>query len=175
MVFHLVICLNHYRRLKPIIINTKDHGIPQNRERLFIVGIKKCVAKESFCIPSKKPMQPLTNFMLSTRVSNILPRANAQKVIDNSGLSLADNNVIACAGYGNYMKDLCPTITCSTPLYLTKYKRYLTPKELLLLQGFPKSFIQVVSNHQLRKQVGNSMSVNVLKDIFDQIFKTTNV
>lgn len=77
-----------------------------------------------------------------------------------------DNNVIACAGYGNYMTGMCPTITCSTPIYLTKYKRYLTPQELLLLQGFRRDFVQVVSDHQLRRQAGNSMSVNVLVAIF---------
>lgn len=41
--------------------------------------------------------------------------------------------------------------------------------EYLKLQGFPISFKQVVSDNQLKKQLGNSMSVNVLKELFKSI------
>lgn len=41
----------------------------------------------------------------------------------------------------------------------------MTAKEFLCLQGF-KNFKQVVSDRQIYKQAGNSMSVNVLKEIF---------
>jgi site-specific DNA-cytosine methylase len=45
-------------------------------------------------------------------------------------------------------------------------------QEALLLQGFPKSFKQVVSNHQLHKQAGNAMSVNVVQNILKNLFTT---
>ena len=50
-------------------------------------------------------------------------------------------------------------------------KRKANVKEYLSLQGFPKSFKQVVSDRQLKMQVGNSMSVNVLVKLFKCIFK----
>jgi hypothetical protein len=43
------------------------------------------------------------------------------------------------------------SLTSSGSNYILNYKRYLTGKEALLFQGFPKSFKQVVSNHQLHK------------------------
>lgn len=49
--------------------------------------------------------------------------------------------------------------------------RKLTPRECLRLQDFSESFKQVVSDSQLYKQAGNSMSVNVLEMIFRQIEK----
>ena len=56
-------------------------------------------------------------------------------------------------------------------LWCVPMHRYATIKEKLSLQGFPKNFKQVVSNTQMSKQIGNSMSVNVLKCLFKSIFK----
>ena len=55
------------------------------------------------------------------------------------------------------------------------YNRYLTTTECLLLQGFSVNFIQDVSKMQMYKQIGNSMSVNVLKELFKVIFKITDM
>ncbi len=49
--------------------------------------------------------------------------------------------------------------------------RKLTPRECLRLQDFPDDFLQVVSDSQMYKQAGNSMSVNILEMIFKQIEK----
>lgn len=156
------------------VLNTNDYGIPHNRERVYVIGILKKFQRQPFQTPRRIKMRPLYMFMNDTRVHNVTPKKNARKVIERFNLSLSDNNVIACAGYGNYMKDMTPSITCSTPLYLTKYKRYLTAKECLQLQGFSKTFKQVVSDRQLRRQAGNAMSVNVVKSILKSIFKATN-
>ena len=59
--------------------------------------------------------------------------------------------------------------------YLVKYKRSLTPRECLMLQGFSKRFKIVVSKTQAINQAGNAMSVNVLKAIFRNVFKCTNL
>ena len=118
----------------------------------------------------------MDDFIIDKTISNIRINNNGLKIINKFKLSkesLLLNNVIACSGFGNYMLNICPTLTCGTVYYLTKYKRYLTPDECLLLQGFSKDFKQVVSNTQIYKQIGNSMSVNVLKVIFDKIFNCT--
>jgi len=65
------------------------------------------------------------------------------------------------------MVNLSPSLTTTHPHYHTKYNRYLTPRECLNLQGF-KDFTQVVSNTQIYRQIGNSMSVNVIKEIITQ-------
>ena len=43
-----------------------------------------------------------------------------------------------------------------------------------MLQGFPEDFKQVVSKSQLKKQLGNSISVNVLEAIFKEYFTRSN-
>ena len=44
-------------------------------------------------------------------------------------------------------------------------------KKYLRLQGFPDNFHQVVSDNEFKKQIGNSMSINILENIFLNIFK----
>ena len=62
-----------------------------------------------------------------------------------------------------------PCLNTVNGLWCVPKNRYATIKERLMLQGFPTNFKQVVSDTQLNKQIGNSMSVNVLKCIFKKI------
>jgi len=161
------------------ILNTRDYGIPQNRERIFFIGIRKDIQKENmiYTTPDKLQIKPLDDFIIDKTISNIRINKNGLKIINKFKLSkesLLLNNVIACSGFGNYMLNICPTLTCGTVYYLTKYKRYLTPDECLLLQGF-QNFIKVHSNTIMFKQIGNSMSVNVLKVLFQKIFEIINI
>jgi len=76
---------------------------------------------------------------------------------------------------GEVAKDgVCPTITINSWEHncALNYKnriRKLTPRECLRLQDFGDDFIQTVSDSQIYKQAGNSMSVNILEMIFNQI------
>ena len=38
------------------VLNAKDYGIPQNRERLFIISIRQDIAKSNFCFPQNVPL-----------------------------------------------------------------------------------------------------------------------
>ena len=60
-------------------------------------------------------------------------------------------------------------------LYNIKMKRYASNKEYLLLQGYPLNYNIIVSNNQFTKQIGNSMSVNVLIFLFKNIFQTVKL
>ena len=64
---------------------------------------------------------------------------------------------------------ICPTISASNNLWNVKLSRYANIKENLLLQGFSKNFKQIISKSQLKKQLGNTMSVNVLKCLLENI------
>jgi len=57
-------------------------------------------------------------------------------------------------------------------LYNFKLNRYANINEYLKLQGFLQNFKIKVSHNQFKKQLGNSMSVNVLINIYIQIFKS---
>jgi DNA (cytosine-5)-methyltransferase 1 len=159
------------------ILNTKDYGIPQNRERIFIIGIRKDIQKEntSYKTPEKLQLRPLDDFILD---KNIYINTNIPKTIQNKLDKIKNQpNYICCCSTFGYMKDICPTLTLSGCKYMfhSTYKRYLTTKECLLLQGFPSTFINTVGDVKLCNQIGNSMSVNVLKVLFQKIFEISNI
>jgi DNA (cytosine-5)-methyltransferase 1 len=158
------------------ILNTKDYGIPQNRERIFIIGIRKDVQKENttYTTPEKLPMRPLDEFIIDKTICNTNICKSLQRNLDK--INHEKNCIVTPFNYYFPIKYISPTLTTkSSDYYLTTYKRKITSKEGLLLQGFPLTFIQVISNTQMFKQIGNSMSVNVIKSLFQKIFQITNM
>lgn len=153
------------------VLNTKDYGIPQNRERVFIIGIKDLVF--NFEWPEKTELDDIYNYIDNTDIHS--------KTIPNYILKcnyldkIPKYSVFVDFGFKNfYPKNAGEYTSCllaghSSNLWCVKYNRFCNVKEWLSLQGFPTDFKQVVSNTQMKKQIGNSMSVNVLKEIFKKI------
>ena len=158
------------------ILNTKDYGIPQNRERVFIIGIRKDIQKKGsvYTTPEKIPMIPLDDFIIDKTVHYTVVHKCLQKNLDK--INHVKNCIITPFTYYCPIKNISPTLTtqCSK-YYLTSYNRKLNIEDVLQLQGFPINFIQNVSKTQMFKQIGNSMSVNVLKVLFQKIFKITDM
>ena len=160
------------------LLNTKDYGIPQNRERLFIVGFLTSKMKRKFELPRPVATRKLDDFLLDKTknndriglTSNVLGRLR-EKGVDVLKI-IGQQYVISTNMYIRCVKDLSPTITTEKRHFLVKYNRNMTPVECLMLQGFPRDFKVVVSDTQLTKQAGNSMSVNVLKHLFNTILCT---
>lgn len=155
------------------IYNTKDYGIPQNRERIYIIGILKSKQKKEYKKPKTKTGKPIKDFILDTKVYN--PKS-IPKTMEKHFKEITNNEMVFCA-FGNFGRpsrnNIVPTLT-SKKHYIQNYKRYLLPKEALLLQGFPKIFKQVVSNTQLNNQAGNAMSVNVIQVILKHLLNITS-
>ena len=147
------------------VLNTKDYGIPQNRERVFIVGIKKSL-KKKFKWPEKKKMESLKKYIdwKDTRKDVLTERQKNQIKIINPNSYFIDIS-FNFHKYPNADK-YSPCLITISSLFNYKLNRYANINEYLKLQGFPISFKQVVSDSQLKKQIGNSMSVNVLKELF---------
>jgi DNA (cytosine-5)-methyltransferase 1 len=148
------------------IYNTKDYGIPQNRERIYIIGVLKSKQKKEYEKPKAIKCKPIKDFILDTTVYN------ENDKFYNKNLKTFNKNNIIISSYGQFgtsMINMSPTITTSNRHYIQNYKRKLLPKEKLLLQGFPKSFKQVISDTQLKKQIGNAMSVNVVQVILEHL------
>ena len=148
------------------ILNTKDYGIPQNRERIYIVGCK-C---EDFEWPEKIEMNDLKNYV-DNEDHNTTELA---KFCKTEFKKLPLNSIYVDLGFikTNKYKNsnlYSPCITKSSRLWSVTNSRYANMKEKLLLQGFDKSFKIVISKTQFNNQIGNSMSVNVLKCLFEKI------
>lgn len=173
------------------IYNTKDYGIPQNRERIYIIGLDKSVFKQKFIKPKPIPLEINVMDLVDTRLGpnttfgeltehklDILEELLKNGKIDDLNEPWSVNLNVSSSKRTNPMKYICPCLLAGNGgdcvYYLTSIRRRYTPKEYLKLQGFPDTFKQEVSNSKLYKQVGNSMSVNVLCFIYQQIFKLIN-
>ncbi|UIW12596.1 MAG: DNA-cytosine methyltransferase [Enterobacter phage ENC19] len=157
-------------------LNTKDFGLPQRRERVFIVCFLDDVFF-SFPVPPRTP----------TRVGDILEDADDSFTLsDNAWKGFRERkerNKANGKGFGyqavtsdsthtgtitaNYYKD---GVQCLV-LQEGKNPRRLTPRECFRLQGFPDSFIINKSKMQAYKQAGNSVSIPVIEAIAKQIKK----
>ena len=153
------------------ILNTKNYGIPQNRERLFIIGIRKDVQKKEYKTPNVKKMRDINKFIKNLPTTKCIPKSIEETYQNHKHKTNPDKEIILSTGKFGTANNISPTISRSYIHYIYKQKRYMTAKEALKLQGFPNSFKTVVSNSQLYKQAGNSMSINVLKTLFKEVFK----
>jgi DNA (cytosine-5)-methyltransferase 1 len=147
------------------VYNTKDYGLPQNRKRIYFVCIRKDIQKKKFVKPSEVKMKSLESIIDDNLISEKIPSMyfkNMNKIKENT-------KILSPWNYYSAIEFMCPTLTTQCcQLLILNLKRTLTIAELLQLQGFPKNFKVVVSNTQIAKQIGNSMSVCVLKKIIKE-------
>ena len=146
------------------ILNTKDYGIPQHRERIFIVGKKG----GDFEWPEFTEMDNIKDYVDHT--NNNRKKWNRKTSLDNirPDAVFVDVDFLHYTNYPMAHK-ICPCILARpSSLWCVPYHRHATCKEMFNLQGF-QDFNQVVSNSQMKKQIGNSMSVNVLMAIFNEL------
>lgn len=154
------------------VLNSKEFGLPQNRERIFIVGFLNHVNAFEFPKGSN----------LFTEVGSILEAEVDSKYTLSDHLweghqrrkrmHLEKGNGF---GYSLFYPDSPYTSTISARYYKDgseiliyqegKNPRKLSPREAARLQGFPENFVIPVSDTQAYKQFGNSVAVPVIKEI----------
>lgn len=179
---------------KLYVLNAKNYGLPQNRLRIFVIGYHKQYHKEfnDLRIPEPQPLTKCVEDYLERQVDNkyYLPQKGFERAINpKEKKHVALNGKIArcqvaCQQY-NWFGDLrfetnvSEKILNDTRIFKGFYNgkfgvtRCLTPRECLRLMGFSDNFKQAVCDVQMYRQVGNSISVNVLKTIIDSIFSTS--
>lgn len=172
------------------VLNTKDYGVPQNRERIFIVGFLESNEYYRFQFAPKVKLEKRLKDILEDDVdekyylshqfiSGMLKHKERHKSKGNGfafepkeAKDIDKANCLSC-GYGTRVTD-----TYIKELQLIQKENYkirkLTPRECFRLQDFPDTFKFIVSNTQLYKQAGNSISVNVIEMIFRQLQKAIN-
>lgn len=152
------------------VLNTSDFGLPQNRKRVFIVGTKK-----TFEWPKPVKCGDLKEFVDETDDSKdeVAPRAQKSGLMNR----IPKNSVFidfSTQGHTSFPNSdkVCSCLMVKSDIYCVPKGRRANIGELLSLQGFPKTFKQVVSNTQMKRQIGNSMSVNILKYIICCLLQT---
>lgn len=148
------------------LYNTKHYGLPQNRERIYFVYIRNDIRKKDYIKPKECKMKSFENILVDTKVQiGEIPDMYKK----NLGILKEQTKIITPFNYFTGIEYVSPTLdTKCSSFYIIQQNRKLLPIEVLKLQGFSDKFNQVVSNNQLMKQIGNSMSVNVLKKIITE-------
>lgn len=170
------------------MLNTFDFGIPQNRERIYIVGFTDKKIYEKYYFPKEqKHKYNLKNFV--DLDSKNIPEKYFYK--NNKYFDMLKANYQK--QYTFYQirrkyirinkKNICPTLTANmgtgghnVPIIYTKRGfRKLIPRECFNLQGFPLSFkLPKLSDSRIYKQAGNAVSINVIEKITNCLEKTIN-
>ena len=177
------------------VLNAKDYGVPQNRERVFVVSILG--EHQLFQFPAPVPLTTSAVDYLEPAVDDTyyvshpfekvgevyhIPQATKKGYIELKQGICDWSYPKSTLRRGRVQEEgrIVPTLTASTQalLYLDESgkTRTLTPLERWRLMGFSdedfnKAKSVGVSNSQLYKQAGNSIVVPVLEGIFSELFK----
>ncbi|MFA6397503.1 MAG: DNA cytosine methyltransferase [Candidatus Paceibacterota bacterium] len=130
------------------IVKASEHGLPQNRPRLFMIGFKN--KKIPFEFPQKRP--------LKFTMSDVFDGAKVNKEV---GFTLR------VGGKGSNITD---RRNWDSYLVNGKVKR-ITSKEGKKMQGFPEDFIFPVTESQAMKQLGNSVAIYAIQDYAKKIIE----
>ncbi|MEA2041225.1 MAG: DNA cytosine methyltransferase [Bacteroidota bacterium] len=172
---------------EPEIMNAKDFGVPQNRERIFIVGFRKDQNVTEFEYPEpinkKKTFADIreetkvsVKYYLSDTYKNTLITHKQRHAGKGNGFGyqiIKDDecsNAIVVGGMGRERNIVIDCrLTDFTPVTKIKgevnkdYWRRMTPREWARLQGFPDNFKIKVSDAQAYKQFGNSVAIPAIQ------------
>lgn len=175
------------------VLNSKDFGVPQNRERIYIVAFRNDIAPSGFVFPQKiddtkvikdivEEKEVSSKYYLSTVYLTSLKRHKERHVSKGNGFGYEIRELdsvagaIVCGGMGRERNLIIDKrLTDFTPVTHIKgevnreYIRKMTPREWARLQGFPNDFKLVVADTHLYKQFGNSVTVPVVRAIAEQI------
>ena len=167
------------------VLNSKDFGLPQNRERIFIVGFKDNVefnfpegtndSRRLVEILEKDVLKNTTSDIVNTNIEKYLHQHKRKAQMENKKCLLAYE--IRNSRCAFRFDGLAPTLTAkmgtggnNVPV-LVQQRRKLTTRECLRIQGFPESYKIKEDYMQSYKQIGNSVSVPVIKAIAKEIVK----
>lgn len=171
-------------KLKYQILNTCEYGnIPQNRERIYIIGFLSDELFRNFSFPKKKKLNKSIRDLIDDKASQEFYYKNT-KYYEKLKEAMSNKNTLY-QWRRQYVREnksnLCPTLTANmgtgghnVPLVFDSVDiRKLTPRECARFQGFDDDFIlpKELSNASLYKQIGNSVSVSVIENIAKELKK----
>jgi len=162
---------------QPRILNARDFGLPQNRERIFIIAIREDIAAErdfEWPTPTTDRLKLKLEDFLETNpserltISDRLWQGHQERKTRNKengkgwGYQLFNvQSMYVSTISARYFKDGSEALLAQD----NSNPRLLSPREVANLQGFPSDFILNESRQAAYKQLGNAVPVNVIRSI----------
>ena len=175
---------------KPVL-NAKDYGIPQNRERIFIVGFRNDLQIKTFDFPKKKSLDKTIFDFLDNDVESkyYLGKKGFEFVTTHPSRAQVSEPIMRTQKAnqqfnwnGDFVFVPVSKVKNNEQImkrtYVSEWKgqkgviRKITPRECLRLMGFEDDFKIVMNDTNMYRQSGNSIVVNVLKELVKSIEKT---
>ena len=175
------------------VLNSRDFGLAQNRERIYIVCFRNDIAPENFSFPAPREESysirdileyaPIASkyYLSDVYLETLRKHRRRHEAAGNGfGYEVKDldgvANALVCGGMGRE-RNLIVDERAHSTIPTTKIKgainleniRKLTPREWARLQGFPDDFRLILPDTQLYKQFGNTVSINVVEAIAQEI------
>jgi DNA (cytosine-5)-methyltransferase 1 len=151
------------------VLNSRDFEVPQNRERVYIIGIRKDIDDGKFTFPAPtgrlKNMKGFLEKNVESKytLSDHLLKNYIYKVDDGRPYVVTENSEYSRTLNTSYHKIQRLT---GTFVDVDGWRiRKLTPREFYNLQGFPSNFKITVSDTQAYRQAGNAVTVKVVEEI----------
>jgi DNA (cytosine-5)-methyltransferase 1 len=166
------------------VLNSMEYGnIPQNRERIYIVGFKNKKYIDNFEFPKQTKLEIKIKDILEEKVDKKY-YYNDKPLFEKIKDDIKDQNKVY-QWRRKYVREnkkgVCPTLTANmgmgghnVPIIKDKKGiRKLTPSECFRIQGFPKNYKlpKNLADSTLYKQAGNSVTVTVIENIAKEIRK----
>jgi DNA (cytosine-5)-methyltransferase 1 len=184
---------------EPQIINAKNFGVPQQRERIYIVGFRKDLNIAAFRYPEplqkevtflnvKEKKTVPTRYYLSTQYLQTLVNHKARhqgkgngfgyEIIPDHGIA----NAILVGGMGrernlvidHRITDFVPTTRIKGSVNREGIRK-MTPREWARLQGFPDTYRIPVADASAYKQFGNSVAVPAIQATAEKILESMKI
>lgn len=168
------------------VLNSKNYNVPQNRERIYIIGfLDKTI---DFTFPSPKKKKKYLSDILEENVkghdiseiaknnikNNLKKHSKYKEISENKNLLAYEIRKSKCSFR---FDNLSPTLTAkmgtggnNVPVIVKKMRK-LTTRECLRIQGYPENFKIKNNSSQSYKQIGNSVSVPLIEEIVKKIIK----
>ena len=183
----------------PQIVNAMNFGVPQHRERVYIVGFRKDQNVNEFTYPAptdktktfadiKEEHTVSAKYYLSTQYVKTLVAHKERHAAKGNGFGyeiIPDDgvaNAIVVGGMGRErnlvidtrLEDFTPVTNIKGEVNRDGLRR-MTPREWARLQGFPDNFIIGVADASAYKQFGNSVAVPAIQATAEEIIKRINL
>ncbi len=179
----------------PEIVNAMYFGVPQHRERIYIVGFRKDLGINEFTYPEQNKITKhfidireektvSAKYYLSTQYIQTLINHKERHAAKGNGFGyeiIPDDgiaNAIVVGGMGrernividNRLTDYTPVTKIKGEVNRNGWRR-MTPREWARLQGFPDDFVIAVADASAYKQFGNSVAVPAIQATAEKLLE----